>query len=96
MNKEYKIIELSKEVLREYLNKQNYHEDIIYPILNGYKSDKYNWEGILHTQGITLLRLRFGQPNGIDIWRILDNKHLKQILDALYYDKALTEWIKIT
>lgn len=95
MNKDYKIIELSKETLRKYLHKQNYPEDIIYPILNGYKSDKYTWEGVLHTQGITLLRLRFGQPNGIDVWRITDEKHLIIILDVLYYDKALTEWIKI-
>jgi len=97
MNNEYTVIGISKIDLRPYLQKQNYPEDLIYPILNGYKSDKYNWEGVLHTNNITLLRLRFGQnpQSGIDLWRIIDEKHMKGILDAVYYDKSLCEWIKI-
>lgn len=95
MEVKYAIKEIEKKNILEYLQKNNFNkETILDPMMKGWKTDKYDFKGILK-EGTLLLRLRFGQPNGIDTWRIPNNEYLKSILDNIYYDKALTEWVKV-
>lgn len=92
----FKIVEIKKEHILEYLQKNNFNKEIILdPMMNGWKTDKYDFKGIPN-ESTLLLRLRFGQPNGIDTWRVKDDAYLMQILEVLYNDKALTEWVKVT
>lgn len=95
MGEQLSLIELKRENLEEYLKKNNVKEENINFTLRGFKSDKYDFEGVNNTKSMILIRLRFGKMNGIDTWKVRDNEHLNQILEVLYFDEALTEWIKV-
>lgn len=102
----YECLEMSKEEIVEFLRKANYDQDIIYSFLKGYKSEKFEFEGLDKCECPLLLRLRYGAPSGIDIWKLgFKNpkydwtgrpiEHRDSILEEGYNKRALTEWVYI-